>query len=407
MNVIIKKWNSIGLIGQIIVGLLIGTILGITIPQFSVIGILGDIFVGALKAIAPILVFTLVISSLAQNNGKIGKTFHTVIGLYVLSTFLASLVAVAISFLFPVTLNFTNEVISEVPSGIGEVMHGLLINIISNPVSALVEANYIGILAWSIVLGLALKELATENTKIILHDISDAVLKAVNWIISLAPFGILGLMFQSISTNGINVFIEYGRLILNLIVCMTIMALVVTPAVVAICLKTNPYPLVLKCLKKSGLTAFFTRSSAANIPVNMMLCKELGLNQNNYSVSIPLGATINMNGAAITITVMTLAAVHSFGINVDLPTAVILGFIATLGACGTSGVSGGSILLIPMACSLFGIGNDIAMQVVGIGFIIGVIQDSCETALNSSSDVVFAATAEYMEWKKEGRTVKF
>lgn len=407
MKSILKKWNDTSLILRILVGLVIGGILGLTVPKATGIAILGDIFVGALKAIAPVLVFVLVISSLAQANTGIGKKFRTVIFLYMISTFLAAVVAVLASFAFPVTLKLTAAATETAPEGIGEVLRSLLTNIVANPVSALMDANYIGILAWSIVLGLALKKYASDNTKKVLGDISDAVSQAVRWIINLAPFGILGLVYGSVSANGLGIFTDYGKLLLLLVGCMLGVALVVDPLIAAVCLKRNPYPLVFRCFKESGLTAFFTRSSAANIPINMALCEKLGLDKDVYSVSIPLGATINMDGAAITITVMTMAAAHTVGAGVDIPTAIILSVLSALAACGASGVAGGSLLLIPMACSLFGISADIAMQVVGVGFIVGVVQDSFETAINSSGDVLFAATAEFREWIKEGREVKF
>lgn len=406
MKAIVKKWNDISLILRILIGLVIGAVLGLAIPQASVISILGELFVGALKAIAPILVFVLIMSSLAQANRGVGKKFRTVVVLYMLSTFLAAVVAVLASYIFPVTLKLTDAVNETAPSGIGEVLQSLLSKAVSNPVDALMNANYIGVLTWSIILGLALRA-ASSHTKEALIDLSDAVSKAVRWIINLAPFGIMGLVFSSVSTNGLGIFTDYGKLLLVLVGCMLAVALIVDPFIAAICLKRNPYPLVFRCFKESGVTAFFTRSSAANIPVNMALCEKLGLDKDMYSVSIPLGATINMDGAAITITVMTLAAANTLGISVDIPTAIILSLLATVAACGASGVAGGSLLLIPMACSLFGISNDIAMQVVGVGFIIGVVQDSFETAINSSGDVLFAATAEFREWIKEGREVKF
>lgn len=408
MKSILKKWNDMSLILRIFIGLVIGGILGLTVPQATGITILGDVFVGALKAIAPVLVFVLVISSLAQANTGIGKKFRTVIILYMVSTFLAAVVAVLASFAFPVSLKLTAAAATgAAPEGIGEVLRALLTNVVANPVSALMDANYVGILTWSIVLGLALKKLASDNTKNLLKDISDSVSQAVRWIINLAPFGILGLIYGSVSENGLSIFTDYGKLILLLVGCMLAVALIVDPLIAAICLRRNPYPLVLRCFKESGLTAFFTRSSAANIPINMALCERLGLDKDVYSVSIPLGATINMDGAAITITVMTMAAAHTIGTAVDIPTAVILSVLSALAACGASGVAGGSLLLIPMACSLFGISADIAMQVVGVGFIVGVVQDSFETAINSSGDVLFAATAEFREWIKEGREVKF
>lgn len=406
MRAIVKKWNSISLILRIAVGLVIGVILALVVPQATVISILGDLFVGALKAIAPVLVFILVLSSLAQAGKGVGKRFRTVIFLYMLSTFLAAAVAVLASFAFPVTLKLTDAVNETAPTGIGEVLSSLLSKIVSNPIDSLMNANYIGVLTWAIILGIALRA-ASEHTKEALSDFSNAVSRAVRWIINLAPFGIMGLVFSSVSTNGIGIFKDYGKLLLVLVGCMLAMALIIDPFITAICLHRNPYPLVFRCLKESGVTAFFTRSSAANIPVNMTLCEKLGLDKDMYSVSIPLGATINMDGAAITITVMTLAAAHTMGISVDIPTAIVLSLLATVAACGASGVAGGSLLLIPMACSLFGISNDIAMQVVGVGFIIGVVQDSFETAINSAGDVLFAATAEYREWLKEGREVKF
>ncbi len=409
MKQIVKKWNDISLILRILIGLVIGAVLGLTLPGATGISLLGDIFVGALKAIAPVLVFVLVISSLAQASAGIGKKFRTVIILYMLSTFLAAVVAVLASFAFPVALKLITDssVTETAPSGIVEVLTSLLNNIVANPVDAIVKANYIGILSWSVVLGLALKKHASDNTKMMLRDVSDAVSQAVRWVINLAPFGILGLVFSSVSDNGLSIFTDYGRLLLLLVGCMLAVALIVDPLIAGICLRRNPYPLVLRCFKESGLTAFFTRSSAANIPINMALCEKLGLDKDVYSVSIPLGATINMDGAAITITVMTMAAAHTVGVDVDIPTAIILSVLSALAACGASGVTGGSLLLIPMACSLFGIGSDIAMQVVGVGFIVGVVQDSFETAINSSGDVLFAATAEYRQWIKEGREVKF
>lgn len=408
MKELLQKWNSMSLILRILIGLIIGVILGLLLPQATGIAILGNIFVGALKAIAPVLVFVLVISSLAQASSGIGKKFRTVIILYMVSTFLAAVVAVSASFAFPVTLKLTASTTDTTPpSGILEVLTSLLNNIVDNPVNALINANYIGILAWSVVLGLALKRHGSDSTKRMLRDISDAVSQGVRWIINLAPLGVLGLVYQSISSNGLSIFSDYGKLLLVLVGCMLAVALIVDPLIAAICLRRNPYPLVLRCFKESGLTAFFTRSSAANIPINMALCERLGLDKDVYSVSIPLGATINMDGAAITITVMTMAAAHTMGVTTDIPTAIILSVLSALAACGASGVAGGSLLLIPMACSLFGISSDIAMQVVGVGFIVGVVQDSFETAINSSGDVLFAATAEFRQWIKEGREVKF
>ena len=407
MKQIWKKWNSISLVKRIICGMLIGAILGVVVPQATGLSILGDLFVGALKAVAPILVFVLVISALAHaKSGKSGN-MKMVIFLYLLGTFLAAAVAVVASFIFPVTLTLAEAAgDTAAPSGILEVLKSLLLNIVSNPVSALVNANFIGILTWAIILGVALRA-ASETTKDILEDLAEAVSKAVRWVISLAPIGILGLVFTTVSTNGLEIFTEYGILLLLLVGCMLFVALVVNPIMVYCCTHKNPSPLVWRCLKESGITAFFTRSSAANIPVNMELCEKLELDEDCYSVSIPLGSTINMAGASVTITVMALAAVHTLGISVDIPTAIILSILAAASACGASGVAGGSLLLIPLACSLFGIPNDVAMQVVGVGFIIGVVQDSCETALNSSSDVLFAAAAEYRKWRLEGREITY
>lgn len=407
MKKVYEKWNSFPLIARIAVFLVIGALLGIFLPQATFINIFGNVFVGALKAIAPILVFVLVVSSLANAGKGVGKQFSTVIILYIASTLLASFVAVLASYAFPVTLKLTEGVNNAAPSGIGEVLMTLVNNMVQNPISAMINSNYIGILTWAVIFGLAMKKIASPTTKEMLTNLSDGVSHVVRFIISFAPFGIMGLVFNSVSTNGLSIFVDYGKLLAVLVGCMLFTALVVNPFIIFLCLKKNPYPLVFKCLKESGITAFFTRSSAANIPVNMQLCEKLGLDKDVYSISIPLGATINMDGAAITIAVMTLAAAHTLGVTVDIPTALVLSILATLAACGASGVAGGSLLLIPMACSLFGIGSDIAMQVVGVGFIIGVIQDSVETALNSAGDVQFAATAEYMQWQKEGREVSF
>ncbi|MEC4176010.1 serine/threonine transporter SstT [Adlercreutzia sp. R7] len=402
---ILKKYNEVSLIKRILVGLVIGVVLALVIPGNDVITLLGTLFVGALKAVAPILVFFLVISALCNAQGA--GTMKTVVILYVISTLVAAIVALIGSELFPstLTLDTSSMVEQAAPEGIGEVLTTLVMNVVANPVDALMNANYVGILAWAVVLGIALRA-SGERTKEVFSNISDAVSVAVRWVINLAPFGILGLVYTSVSTSGMDIFVEYGHLILVLVGCMLVIALGTNPLIVWACTRKNPYPLVLRCLKDSGLTAFFTRSSAANIPVNMELCRKLGLNKDNYSVSIPLGATINMAGAAVTITVMTMAACQTIDLAVDPFTAVILCVLAAVSACGASGVAGGSLLLIPMCCALFGINNDIAMQVVGIGFIIGVIQDSCETGLNSSSDVVFTATAEYRQLIKDGKEVR-
>ena len=391
------------LILRIAIGLVIGICLGLWVPEAGFVTVFGDIFVGALKAIAPILVFVLVVASLASAGKGIGNRFKSVIFFYMLSTFLAAVIAVVLSFIFRTTIPLAQAVEQTAPTGLGEVFRTLMGNMVMNPVSALINANYVGILTWSIILGLALRIVAGEKTKEVLTDISNAVSRSVAWVIQLAPFGIMGLVYSSVSEYGLEIFTDYGKVLAVLVGCMILMALVIDPLIVALALKKNPYPLVFKCFKESGVTAFFTRSSAANIPVNMNLCEKLGLDKEYYSVSIPLGATINMDGAAITITVMSLAAAFSQGIEVNIFLAILLSFVATLGACGASGVAGGSLLLIPMACSLLGVGQDIAMQVVGVGFIIGVIQDSLETAINSSGDVIFCATAEFREWQKQGK----
>jgi serine/threonine transporter len=370
------------------------------------VSVFGTVFVGALKAIAPVLVFILVVSSLASAGKGIGGRFKTVIILYMLSTFLAAVIAVLGSYLFKVTLPLGEAVEQAAPTGLGEVFKSLLTKMVENPLSAIIGGNYIGILFWAVVMGLALRA-ANEQTKKTLSDISAGVSKVVAWVIQFAPFGIMGLVYASVGEYGLEIFTDYGKLLLLLVDCMLGVALIVDPIIVAISLKRNPYPLVFKCFRESGVTAFFTRSSAANIPVNMKLCEKLGLDKEYYSVAIPLGATINMDGAAITITVMSLAAAFSQGGNVNILLAILLSFVATLGACGASGVAGGSLLLIPMACSLFGIGQDIAMQVVAVGFIIGVVQDSLETAINSAGDVIFCATAEYSEKLKRGEKIDF
>ncbi|MBE5903424.1 MAG: serine/threonine transporter SstT [Pseudobutyrivibrio sp.] len=403
---LIKKYTSVSLILRIIIGLLLGVAFGLAFDNLGFLSLLGTIFVGALKAVAPVLVFVLVIAALAQGNDKLDRRFGLVLILYMTSTLLASVIAVVGSFIFPQTLTLTEAAQADtVPSSVGEVLSNLLVNMVSNPVNSLAEGRYIGILFWAVVLGVAAKRIASDATKKMMGDISEIVSQAVRWIIQLAPFGIMGLVYENISTNGMSIFTDYGKLLLLLVGCMVAVALVVDPLLAAIVLGRNPYPLVFRCLRESGVTAFFTRSSAANIPVNMELCEKLGMDPEMYAVSIPLGATINMDGAAITIAVMSLAAANTVGIHVSFVTALILAFISTLAACGASGVAGGSLLLIPMACSLFGVDGDVAMQVVAVGFIIGVVQDSVETALNSSGDVMFAATAEYAQWKKNGKSL--
>ena len=395
MKRIIRAWNKTNLIKRIGIGMTIGAILGLFVPNVSGIGLLGDLFVGGLKAIAPILVFALVANALSQHQKGQDSNMRTVIFLYLLGTFAAALVAVMASFLFPVqiVLSSASTEVSP-PDGIGQVLSNLLLKIVDNPVNAIIEANYIGILSWAIVFGVAMRE-ASKTSKELLKTMASVTSKIVEWIINLAPFGILGLVFKTISDQGIASLANYGILLGLLIATMVFVALVINPLIAFLFIKKNPYPLVWKCLRISGVTAFFTRSSAANIPVNMKLCEDLGLNPDTYSVSIPLGSTINMAGAAVTINILTLTAVNTLGISVDFATAFVLSIVAAISACGASGIAGGSLLLIPVACSLFGITNDIAMQVVGVGFVIGVIQDSCETALNSSTDVLFTAVAEF------------
>ena len=403
-HAVAKKYNGISLIVRILIGLILGAVLALVAPGAMWITELGNLFVGALKGIAPVLVFVIVTSALAQGSSKLDRRFGTVIWLYMLTTFLAAGIAAIASFAFPQNIVLAEAAEgSAAPQGLSEVLNTLISNFVANPVSSLMSGNYIGILFWACLFGVALKRIASENTKVMLSNIADTVSQIVRWIINLAPFGILGLVYTNVSTNGLSIFTQYGKLLLLLVGTMLFMALIVSPLIIFLYLHCNPYPLVFRCLKESGLTAFFTRSSAANIPVNMALCEKLGLDKDMYSVSIPLGATINMDGAAITITIMTLAAANTLGIQVSLPAAIVLSIMSALGACGASGVAGGSLLLIPMACSLFGISSDIAMQVVGVGFIIGVVQDSVETALNSAGDVEFAATAEYHQWLKEGK----
>ena len=403
-----NKWTDIALVKRILVGLILGAILGIAVPGATGIAILGDVFVSALKAIAPLLVFFLVISSLCNAGNSHGGVIKTVIILYMFSTVLAAVIAVFASMALPVKLTLATAAATDTaaPQGIAEVLNNLLLNVVANPVSSLVNANYVGILTWAILLGLAFRA-ANDMTKNVLNDIANGTSAVVSWIINMAPFGIFGLVFNTVSTNGLEIFTTYGKLLALLVGCMLFIYFVTNPLLVYWCIRKNPYPLIFHCLKRSALTAFFTRSSAANIPVNTKVCEEMGLDRDTYSVTIPLGATINMDGAAITITVMTMATAFTLGIHVDIPTAIILSLLAALSACGASGVAGGSLLLIPMACSLFGISDDISMQVVAVGFIIGVIQDSVETALNSSSDLLLSASAEFRQWRMEGKEIKF
>lgn len=403
MKTVIHKWNQVSLVKRILVGIIVGIALALLIPNATGISIFGTLFVQALKAVAPILVLLLVMSAISNHKKGQQTNMKSILALYGLSTFLAGLIAVIASFLFPVKLSLvTGATDLSPPDGIVEVLNTLLFNIVDNPINALMNGNYIGILAWAILLGIALRN-ANDSTKSSLVNFSDAVSQIVKWVISLAPIGIMGLVFDSITANGLSSLLDYGKLLLVLIGCMLFIALVVNPLLVYLSIRRNPYPLVFHCLKESGITAFFTRSSAANIPINMKLCKEMKLDPDTYSVSIPLGATINMAGAAVTISVLTLAAVHTVGIEVDFGMALILSVLSAVSAAGASGVAGGSLLLIPLACSVFGISNDVAIQVVGVGFIIGVLQDSFETALNSSSDLLFTATAEYAKKRKEDK----
>lgn len=405
MKNIVHKWNQISLVKRIIMGMIVGILLALTIPDATKwVSIFGSLFVGALKAVAPILVLFLVMHAISAHKSGKQTNMKLILVLYAIGTFLAGVVGVVASFLFPITLTLKSGAEGVAPpEGILQVIETLLFNLVDNPIDALLNANYLGILTWAILLGFALKK-ASDNTKNVIANFSDAITKIVKWIIDLAPFGIMGLVYDAITTNGLSALLEYGQLLVLLLGSMFFVALVVNPIITFAFTRQNPYPLVLKTLKESGITAFFTRSSAANIPVNLTLCKKLGLDEDTYSVSIPLGATINMAGAAVTISVLTLAATNTLGIEVDIWTAIILMVLSAVSAAGASGVAGGSLLLIPLACSLFGIPNDIAMQVVGVGFIIGVLQDSCETALNSSSDVLFTATADIAK-KRKGKAI--
>lgn len=404
---IFAKWTETSLILRILVGLIIGAILGIFIPQMSVVGFLGDIFVSVLKAIAPILVFFLVVSAISKARTGIGSKYKTVIIFYLFSTFMAAMVAVIGSYLFPVTIRLTSASTAAAPNALQDVIGGMILKVFSNPLHSLAEGEYLGILFWAIILGLALKMVASDTTKDVLTDFANAITKVVQIIIQFAPFGIMGLVFTSVSESGLGIFTQYGQLIALLVGCILFVGFVTDPLISGIALRRNPYPLVLTCFRESGITAFFSRSSAANIPVNMCLCERLGIDRDFFSISIPLGSAINMEGAAITITVMTLATCHTLGISVPLPITIVLCIISTAAACGASGVAGGSLLLIPMACSLFGIGQDISMQVVAVGFIIGVVHDSCETALNSAGDALFTATAEYYNVVKRGEPMNY
>ncbi|MGP5211038.1 MULTISPECIES: serine/threonine transporter SstT [Psychrobacter] len=395
MRSLIAMYQRIGLVPLIIIGLVLGVFIGWLAPSIGIaLGLLGTLFVGALKAVAPVLVFVLVMAAISQHRSGNEVYVKPVLIMYMFGTFLAALTAVVASALFPTELVLVNATIEQVPpANLQEVLTNLLMNLVANPVNAIAEANYIGILAWAIIIGFALRQ-ASDSARAVVSDFSDAISQVVKWIIALAPFGILGLVANTVAETGFASLAGYARILMVLIGCMVFIALVANPLIVFIKTGKNPYPLVFRCLRESGITAFFTRSSAANIPVNMNLARKLGLHEDTYSVTIPLGATINMAGAAITINVLTLATAHTLGIEVSFASALLLSLVATISACGASGVAGGSLLLIPLAASLFSIPNDIAMQVVAIGFIIGVIQDSAETALNSSTDVLFTAAAD-------------
>lgn len=398
---LLRLTNSVSLVTQILIGIIAGTLLAVLLPDTAnSVGLLGSLFVSALKAVAPVLVFVLVASSIANHKHGNQTSIKPILSLYLLGTFAAALTAVVMSFAFPTELVLvTSGAEASPPEGIGEVLQTLLFKVVDNPINALLTGNFIGVLAWAIGLGLAMRH-GADSTKHLFRDMANGVSGIVKFVIRLAPIGIFGLVASTIAATGFEALWGYARLLGVLLGSMAVIALVMNPLIVYFKTRRNPYPLVFKCLRESGVTAFFTRSSAANIPVNMDLCKRLELHEDTYSVSIPLGATINMGGAAITITVLTLAAVHTMGIEVDMATALLLSVVAAVSACGASGVAGGSLLLIPLACSLFGISNEVAMQVVAVGFIIGVLQDSAETGLNSSTDVLFTAAACQAEQNK-------
>ncbi|WP_010289729.1 serine/threonine transporter SstT [Kurthia massiliensis] len=402
MKSLFSKWQSMSLVKRIIVGLVVGILLALAFgDKLPWITLLGTLFVSALKAVAPYLVLILVVAAIAMHEKDKKTNMKTIIGFYAVGTVGAAISAVVFSFLFPSTIQLQEgEKGVSAPGGVTEVVTTLLNNIVSNPLTALTEANYIGILAWALVIGIAAKS-ANEQTKAVIQSASDIISKIVKWVIDLAPFGIMGIVYNTVATTGLSSLKDYGQLLIVLVSCMAFVALVLNPIIVFVTARRNPYPLIFTALRESGVTAFFTRSSAANIPVNLELCRKLGLNKDTYAVSIPLGAATNTAGAAVTITVLTLAAAHTLNVDVDMPTAILLSIVSSISAAGASGIAGGSLLLIPLACGLLGIPNDIAMQVVAVGFVIGVIQDSCETAVNSHSDIVFTAAAEYMQDRKK------
>jgi len=391
-----QKIISLGLVSQIIIAIIFASIFATLAPEIAQsFSMLGQLFVNALKAVAPVLIFILVIASIANQKPNNDANVKPIIVLYLIGTLSAAFIAVMLSFLFPTTLTLDIAgATANPPQGLGEVLTTLAFKVVENPVQAIITGNFIAVLAWGIGLGITLKH-ANTATKTMVHDLSEAITKIVRLVIKFAPIGIFGLVANTVATTGFSVFTEYGQLLTVLVGSMLLIALVVNPLIVYLITRQNPYPLVFTCLRESGITAFFTRSSAANVPINLALCKKLNLHEDTYSISIPLGSAINMAGAAITVTVLTLATANSLGIEIDFPTALLLCVVASISACGSSGVAGGSLLLIPLACSLFGVPNEVAMQVVAIGFIIGVIQDSAETALNSSTDVVFTAAASH------------
>ena len=404
---IVEKWVESSLILKIIIGLIIGAILGIVVPQWSFIGFFGVIFVSALKAIAPILVFILVASAISNAKTGLGSKFKIIVVLFLLTNLIAAVVATVACFLFPVSIHLSSASTVTAPGGLGDILSKMILQIFSNPIKSLSEGEYLGILFWSIIIGAALKMVASDTTKEVINDIAEVFSKIVFYIIQFAPIGVMGLVFTSVSESGLNIFTQYGQVIFLIVACIAIMGFIINPFISALMLKRNPYSLVFTCFKESGITAFFSRSSAANIPINMRLCERLGLDKDFFSITIPLGSTINTNGAAVTIAVLTLVTCHTMGIHVNLMWAIILCAVTTLAACCASGVVGGSLLLVPLTCSLFGINQDISMQVVAVGFIISVIQDSCETALNSASDVLFTAATEYYIRAKNGEPVNY
>ena len=401
LKLIFSAYINANLMMRIVLGLIIGASMALLVPNMTIMTIIGKLFIGALKAIAPILVALLVTSAIAKSREGLGKRFRTVIALYITSTLIAAIVAVCASRIFPIAIALpdTGSYDGVAPDSLSDVFTNIVGDIMSNPITAIANASYLSILMWAIILGFALKKTASSATIELFNDLASTVTLIVNWIIQCAPIGIMGLVYSSVSESGMSIFTTYGKLVALLVGCMVTVSVIVNPTISTLLLRRNMWPTLWKCLKGSALSAFFTRSSAANIPVNMNLCQNLGLDKDFYAVSIPLGSTINMNGAAITITVMTLSTCYTLGINIDLGSAIMLSIIATFAACGASGVAGGSLLLIPLACSLFGISQDISMQVVAVGFIIGVIQDSVETALNSSGDVFFTATADFLDRK--------